>query len=74
MESGRFRLLKIPKDLSTREMRFYESMPVILKGKVEPEKWRELMNGFNKIFEQEDGWKIINVFRLAIPFLGIGLC
>ena len=63
--------IKIPKDLETRENRFYTSMPKILLGRVEPSEWTKKVEELNAIFKDGDGWSLINILRICIPFFAL---
>lgn len=66
-----FKIIKIPKDLTTRENRFYASMPKILNGKVDEKFWTQNIEKLNMIIEKEDSWKLINILRLLFPFFTV---
>ncbi|KAL6122889.1 hypothetical protein NUSPORA_00151 [Nucleospora cyclopteri] len=64
-------ILRIPKDLSTTENRFYTAMPKILENRFDHVRWEEMITFINNIMENEDTWKYINILRYVIPFLGL---
>lgn len=66
-----FKLLKIPKDLTTKENRFYTAMPKLLVGRYDQNKWKNKVEELNKIMEAGDSWSIVNTVRFIIPFLAL---
>ena len=65
------KVFKIPKDLSTRENKFYTSMPKLFVGKVDANVWEKKIVGLNKIMKDGDSWSFMGIIRILIPFFAL---
>lgn len=65
------KILKIPKDLSTRENKFYTSMPKLFVGRVDANVWEKKITELNKIMNDGDSWSLMSIIRILIPFFAL---
>lgn len=63
--------IQIPRDPRTDRTSFIVSMPEQMKGKIESQKWEEIVSGLNNIFYELESPSLMSFIKTVfiIPFL-----
>ncbi|ORD98336.1 hypothetical protein A0H76_2686 [Hepatospora eriocheir] len=63
------RTIRIPKDLSTEDLRYYTAMPINFENKLDKEVWKIYMESINRICKKYETPSFWNIFRYIPPVL-----